>query len=123
MAKRDLSPAVLPQSFRAVVTAPCFDVDRHRAHDRSRTCRGCGVVIAICFVVIAICFGFYRNRDRKVRRHCGSLIAVCFDLDRDRHGDHGRACRCTKAACANRLLRTVMKAVTALRWFGMEKLR
>ena len=115
MAKRHLSSAVLPQSFRAFVTAPCFDVDRHRAHDRSRACRGCGVVIAICFVVIAIRFG--------LRRQCGLRIVVCFDFDCDRHGDHGRACRRAKTACASRLLLTVMKAVTALRGFGVEKLR
>ena len=115
MAKRHLSSAVLPQSFRAVVTAPCFDMDRHRAHDRSGTCRGCGIVIAICFVVIAIRFG--------LRRQCGLRIVVCFDFDCDRHGDHGRACRRAKTACANRLLLTVMKAVTALRGFGVEKLR
>ena len=59
----------------------------------------------------------------RVRRHCGLRIAVCFDFYYHRHGDHGRARRRTKTACANRLVRNVMKAVTALRGFGVDKLR
>ena len=93
-----------------------FHVDRHRVRHRSRACRHCGVVIAVCLHV-------HRNRDRRVRRHCGLRSAVCFDFDRHRHGDHGRACRHTKTACANWLVRNVRKAVTALRGLGMERLR